>query len=141
MPTSGMIRTMRVTLDFEWDEIGIVVLEGGNLRFPLAPNTPGIYRFGFGQTVYVGETDRLPRRFQHYRTPGVSQPTNVRLKTRMIEHLALDGKVAVAIIDKGRIDIDGRHCPLDFSLKSTRLLFESAAIEVARSSGLKLENL
>jgi hypothetical protein len=135
-----MMLFMRVTLHFQWDAIGMAVLEGGALHLPPAPSVPGIYKFNIGQTVYVGETDHLPRRFQQYRTPGISQSTNVRLKARMMEHLALDGDVAVAIIQSGRIHIDGRACPTNFSFKSTRLFFESAAVEVARADGLTLEN-
>jgi len=53
-----------------------MAIEAGKLSFPLAPEVPGIYRFDLGELVYVGETDRLRRRFQHYRTPG---PTHIRI--------------------------------------------------------------
>jgi excinuclease UvrABC nuclease subunit len=40
----------------------------GNAAIPGCAELPGIYRFDLGDRVYIGEADRLRRRFQHYRT-------------------------------------------------------------------------
>ena len=40
--------------------------------------------FDLGDRVYVGETDQLKRRFEGYRTPGVSQTTNIRLNAVLV---------------------------------------------------------
>ena len=55
---------MRVAVDFSWVDLGAVALDAGKLRFPQAPELPGIYRFNLGDRWYIGETDRLRRRFQ-----------------------------------------------------------------------------
>lgn len=74
-----------VTVSWDWRVCGQVTLVGEKLVFPRAPNAAGVYRLTFQddrgrQTgVYVGEADLLLRRFQQYRTPGVSQQTNLRL--------------------------------------------------------------
>jgi hypothetical protein len=69
---------VEMTLMFEWEPLGRVGLDPqGKLVFPRAPSRPGLYRFEFdgakGRQEYIGETDTLNRRFQHYRTPGPSQ--------------------------------------------------------------------
>ena len=59
-------------------------------------------------TVYVGETDRLKRRLQHYRTPGPSQRTNVRLNELMRMVLQAGGQVGVHVIEGASVEIDSR---------------------------------
>jgi hypothetical protein len=88
---------MRVTVEFSWEELGVLTLEEGRLRFPSTPDVPSIYRFDLGDRIYVGVTDRLWRRLQHYRTPGPSQATNLRLNKLMTEVLGT-GEVLVSII-------------------------------------------
>lgn len=82
---------MRVSVIFSWSSLGPVGLDSGRLAFPRAPERPGIYRLDLGDRVYIGETDRLRRRFQHYRTPGPSQRTNVRLNKATVEVLDRGG--------------------------------------------------
>ncbi len=65
----------RITVEFAWQPIGHIRLEGGRPAFPTLEERPGIYRFTFEWAdrppgVYIGETDRLRRRAQLYRTPG-----------------------------------------------------------------------
>lgn len=79
---------MRVAVDFDWRPLGLLRLEAGRLRFPDVDDAPGVYRFDFGDRVYVGEADRLRRRFQHYRTPGPRQETNLRLNAVMVKLLS-----------------------------------------------------
>lgn len=136
---------MRVTVQFEWTELGAIRFEGGKLRFPDAQEVPGIYRFlltkGGAERVYIGEADRLRRRFQHYRTPGAGQPTNIRLNTAMTALLADGGAVTVSSVTQATVDVDGVTGLLDLRDKSARLLVENAALTAARRSGLDMENL
>lgn len=132
---------VRVTVDFLWKDIGRVRIEGGKLRFPDTPEEPGVYRFDFGDRVYVGEADRLRRRFQHYRTPGPSQATNLRLNAAMLPLLASGMTIAVCTITQATVEIDNLVSPLDLSKKATRLLVESAALTAAQLAGAPVENL
>jgi hypothetical protein len=128
-------------VNFSWTLLDEVRLEEGRLRFPRAPEAPGIYRFDLGEFLYVGETDRLRRRFQHYRTPGPTQHTNVRINGKMIECLKNGFEILVAISTDATVEIDGAKTPLDLTLKSSRLLVESAALTELKSHGVGVENL
>lgn len=132
---------MRVAVEFSWREIGAITVEGGKLRFPIAPEAPGIDRFDLGDRVYIGEADRLRRRFQHYRTPGPSQATNLRLNTVILPLLDASGAVTVCTVTEAQVDIDGVRAPLDLTRKGSRLLVESAALTAARVAGEPVENL
>lgn len=132
---------MRVTVDFAWREVGQIRVEAARLRFPEVAETPGVYRFDLGDTIYLGETDRLRRRFQHYRTPGVSQPTNVRLNALMLRLLGEGSALSVCAVTSASIEVDGHSSPLDLRDKAARLLVENAALTAARMEGLRVENL
>lgn len=132
---------MRVTVDFSWQEIGRVTVEGGRLRFPNAPEDPGIYRFDLGDRVYIGEADRLRRRFQHYRTPGPSQATNLRLNGVMLPLLRAGRAIGVSTVTHAWVEIDAARSTLDLRQKASRLLVESAALTAAGVAGERVENL
>ena len=131
----------QISVQFDFTKIGKVSLEGGKLRFPKAPEVPGIYRFKIREKIYVGETDQLGRRFQHYRTPGPSQPTNIRLNGSITAALSEGFEVEVSTIEAATILIEGVTSPLDLSRKSSRLLVESAVLSSAHLSGQSVENL
>lgn len=132
---------MRIAVDFSWVDLGPIALEAGRLRFPQAPEVPGIYRFGMGDRSYIGETDRLRRRFQHYRTPGPTQSTNLRLNALMTEMLANGKPIMAAVVTAVEAEIDGARCQLDLRNKEARLLVESAALVASRELGQSVENL
>lgn len=132
---------VRLTVDFSWREVGHIQAEVGKLQFPRVSETPGVYRFTLGRTIYIGEADRLRRRFQHYRTPGPTQTTNVRLNTLMLRLLEEGGVVAVCIVTSAWIEVEGRRSPLDLGHKAARLLIENAALTAARLGGASVENL
>lgn len=132
---------MKVSVDFSWQALGDVEIEDAMLRFPSAPESPGMYRFDLGQSLYVGETDRLRRRFQHYRTPGPTQSTNIRLRDLMLEHLHGGKIVSVFIVTYAVIAVDGVGAQLDLAKKASRLLLESAVLSAAHNSGQIVENL
>ena len=77
------------------------------------PEVPGIYRFDLGDRVYVGEADRLRRRFQHYRTPGPSQATNIRVNAAMLLILEAGRATPVSTGTEAQVDIDGAVSELD----------------------------
>jgi hypothetical protein len=125
-----------------------VTLVDGKLSFPPAPNVPGAYRFtlvdadGERTGVYVGEADLLRRRFQHYRTPGPRQRTNLRLNAILIDTLARGGQVNVEIATSVRgASEDGKPSELDLSWKASRVLVERAAEVIERQDGSPVLNL
>lgn len=132
------------TTKFEWHEIGQVMLDAqGKLKFPRAPAHPGLYRFELageeGMQVYIGETDTLNRRFQHYRTPGPTQPTNILLNGLMRRTIEAGGSVNVAVVADGIVLNGGEHA-VQLGLKSDRVLLEHAAVFAARTGGARLVN-
>ena len=132
---------MNVTVSFNWSEIGQVLQQDGKLRFPMAPEKPGIYQFSIRDRIYVGETDRLRRRFQHYRTPGPSQQTNIRMNYSILSALNEGFEIVVSTIEQATINVDVIDSPLDLSRKSGRLLVESAVLSTAHLRGQLVENL
>jgi hypothetical protein len=132
---------VRIAVEFNWRQVGWLRVEAGRLRFPDLPDVPGVYRFDLGDRVYIGEADRLRRRFQHYRTPGPSQATNLRINAVMLELLGASTAIEVCTVTAAEIEIDGQSAPLDLSYKSARLLVENAALTAARMAGLSVENL
>lgn len=132
---------VKVTVSFDLSLIGNVFQQDGKLHFPVVPEEPGIYQFAIRDKIYVGETDRLRRRFQHYRTPGSSQPTNVRINKSILDALEEGFDIVVSTIEQATINVDGIDSPLDLSIKSGRLLVESAVLSSARLSGQLIENL
>ena len=132
---------MRITVDYAWHDIGMVRLEAGKLRFPDTPDVPGIYRYDLGAKIYIGETDRLRRRFQHYRTPGPTQPTNIRLNAIIMNLFDAGIPVMVSTITSANIEVDKDTSPLDLRQKAARLLVENAALSAAFVNGHAIENL
>jgi hypothetical protein len=66
---------------------------------------------------------------QHYRTPGVSQPTNLRLNMLLKEALGGGSVVTVSYLTAAKVRLDA--APLDLSWRSGRLIAEQAAIAAA----------
>jgi hypothetical protein len=118
------------------------------LIFPPAPSVPGVYRLTFhdAQTeltgVYVGETDRLPRRFQHYRTPGADERlTMYRLNRAMVETLIGGGQIGVEVVTSAHAAVgEGTSVPLDLGWKAARVLVERAAEVAERRTGRPMLN-
>ena len=87
---------------------------------------------------YIGETDELRRRFQHYRTPGPSQKTNIRMNEEFHRHFAAGGTIEVDIATDG-ISVSSAGAPLcvDLADKAIRRLLEHAALVSEAGSGVK----
>lgn len=137
---------MNIEISFEWIVVGEVLLDAGQLRFPIVGYVPGVYAFDLGdKRLYIGEADQLRRRFQHYRTPGghsdtLRPNTNRRVNRAIVSRLA-SGEARVSICTAADIVHLGSRSALDLRSKTSRLLVESAAVTAARLDGFVLENL
>jgi len=139
---------VRVTVSFEWVEVGRVVLDAeGKLAFPSLPREPGVYKLMISEAdgttaTYVGEADELRRRFAHYRNPGPTQPTNKRINALLKQLLVEAGRASMAIATSATLEIDGVPTALDLTKKAGRLLAENAALVKAALEGVdRIENL
>lgn len=138
---------VEVSVAFRWNRLGPVALDSDRkLVFPKPGNQPGLYRFEIvssdGRSQYIGETDRLSRRLQHYRTPGASQPTNRRLNALLVEHLLRGDQVLLDTVTEDiAVSCRGKGHSVDLTMKSERLLFEAAALLNARAAGVPTLNL
>lgn len=133
-------------LTFDWRLLGnVFVDQKDRLTFPRTPIGPAIYRLTLMQgdraEYYIGETDEISRRFQHYRTPGVTQRTNQRLNTLMTECLENGGSVEVAVIKIATMKLDAAPEPLNFTEKLQRRLIEHAAIVSVQRANQPVLNL
>lgn len=71
----------------------------------------------------------MRRRFQHYRKPGPSQATNIRVNGLLREHLESGGAVEVDIIVDGvTLIISDTEIKAELGDKATRRLLENAAL-------------
>lgn len=125
-----------------WREIGEVHLGAdGKLSMPDPGVSPGIYRFRLAvddaPSVYIGESDDLRRRFGHYRNPGPSQRTNVRMNDRMRARLAAGGAVQVAVVTEALLWVAECVEPLDLRQRASRLLLEEHLIGNARDARIE----
>jgi len=133
-------------LRLQWRAIGQVEIDDqSKLRFPRVSTAPGIYRFRISRTggtkaLYIGESDNLQRRFSHYRTPGPTQQTNLRISALLLDLLGTDGEVAVAVSETAWITMSSNEKKADFSYKSHRRLFEQFAITAEHASDIESLN-
>lgn len=123
-----------VTVRISWMHIGNIEIDRDNkLIFPAVSPVPGLYRFTLEKmerpASYIGETMDLRRRFQHYRTPGISQQTNVRLNDLLKSHLKTQHPISVSIvIDPAFVQIEHDERRLNIASKAERILAEHAAL-------------
>ncbi len=92
--------------------------------------------------VYVGESERLPGRFQHYRTPGgpgERRTTKFRLNQLIREALTAGGRVTVEVATQAEaVASDGTPVALDLNQKAARRRVERAVEAAERASGSTL---
>ena len=137
---------VRIRLEFEWRLLGQVETDGdGRLVFPTAPRRPGLYRVRLGGAGparhYVGEADELRRRFQHYRTPGRRQKTNIRMNSQFLDHLAAGGNIEVDIVvDRVLVVAGVESVDVELAAKAMRRLLEQAALVNEDAAGVILLN-
>jgi hypothetical protein len=125
-----------------WREIGQVrVGRDGKLVMPNPSVSPGIYRFRLAgadaPSVYIGESDDLRRRLGHYRNPGPSQRTNVRMNDLVRACLAAGGAVQVAVVTEALLWVAECVEPLDLRQRASRLLLEEHLIGSARDARIE----
>ena len=123
-----------IRVGFNWLAVGTVTPDiHSALIFPEVSDIPGLYRFSIIgnalHSVYIGETEKLRRRFAHYRNPGPSQQTNIRLNSLMHAAIAAGSEIKVAVsVANAWIEREGIRETMDFSSKAFRCLAENAAI-------------
>jgi hypothetical protein len=123
---------MRVAVECNWERAGSVELDGGELVMPSLPDVPGVYQWALHhegrERRYVGEAERLRRRFHHYRKPGPSQSTNLKMRARAIRVLEVGGSIELLLATDVQFVRDGQSYPADLSSKHARCLVENAAL-------------
>ena len=123
---------MQVSVECDWSSAGHVEISGDGLVMPSLPDVPGIYQWVLRhegrERRYVGEADRLRRRFAHYRRPGTSQVTNIRMNERAIRILGAGGSVELLFATDARVQVDGVWQPADLTSKHARCLVENATL-------------
>jgi hypothetical protein len=128
----------RFVIEFDWNEAGVVSLDPGNrLVFPSVPDGPGLYRFRITGAdprpgLYIGEASDLRRRMQHYRTPGPSQATNIRVNRLLVAAISAGDRVAVDTVTVASSANGGSPLsPLALDRRHARLIAEQVAIAEA----------
>ena len=135
------------SLQLQWVPIGrLVVDQEGKLRFPKAPDSPGLYRLRsrspIGKmAVYIGESDNLQRRFGNYRNPGPTQQTSLRINAWLKNVLLAQNEVSISVVTQTAWIIDGDERALaDFFKKTIRRLFEQWAITADQATDIESLN-
>ena len=113
----------------------------GRLVFPRTDEVPGVYRLRLRGTAterhYVGGTDRLRSRCQHYRTPGSGQPTIRRINGLLVEYPEAGREADVDVAeDDIEVSSDGVGVRVDLGDKAMRRLLESAGVLAAAGHGM-----
>lgn len=139
--------TALVAIGLGWSKVGPVRLDMyGELAFPSLREEPGLYRFRFTRDgmahAYVGETNRLRRRLHHYRNPGPSQQTNIRMNILLKKVIQDDIIVEVDVLQSplATTNVCSRSEPPDLSIKSDRLILERVALDELRQNNIVVLN-
>lgn len=132
------------SLHADWQASGPITLDDqGKLLFSQPPITPGAYELrllGTADAAYVGETDNLRRRLRHYRNPGRSQRTNIRMNDEMLQHIADGHHIALRTCTSAVVTTGIATHALDLEDKASRQLVESAHILLLRRQGVRILN-
>ncbi len=127
---SSSTRPEQLNTSYSWVELGALKLDqNSKIVFPEVESRPGIYRFRMlrngRSSIYIGESENLYRRFGHYRNPGPSQATNIRINKILVNAMH-DGVLVYVDVIVDTAWISGEAA--DLSRKVERTLLESAAI-------------
>jgi hypothetical protein len=138
------IQSSRCAFGFEWQSLGAVFLDQqGRLEFPRQQAVPALYRFQIRrddrEAWYIGETDNLFRRFSHYRNPGSTQRTNLRINALLVEELKGNAHVSVSAVTSGWVN-RGQREAADLSSKVVRRMFENGALLDLSADGAEILN-
>jgi hypothetical protein len=143
---SSTADVVEVGVRLQFAEAGRVVLgEDDRPRFPPLPASAAIYRLDLsgdgGQRVYLGETYNMRRRGSHYRNPGATQQTSIRINGLLVRHLVAGGSVSISVAEAAAIVRGGVSIALDLTTKAARVLAEHAALVAAKLDGDDVLNL
>ena len=122
------------SVELIFGQCGAVSLDDqGRLKFPQIQSVPGIYRIRIRirgkESIYIGESDNLRRRFGNYRNPGPSQKTSLRIGGILTKALEGGAQISVSCVTKDAFVRRGnQRSPLDLSSKVVRCLLENATI-------------
>jgi murein DD-endopeptidase MepM/ murein hydrolase activator NlpD len=137
--------TMRVGVEFKWEEVGWVARSDGRLQLPLVPMEPGIYCFRVftdaGMEVYIGESQNLRHRMLRNYASKHRGRTNVRVRQLLLQRLDEGRRVQLAVARRVSLRVEGEQSPADLRLKHVRLLVENAALVLAQRDGHLIRNL
>jgi hypothetical protein len=134
------------SLTLRWIPKGQITLDDANkLRFPVVEIVPGLYRIRAlkpdkRQSVYIGESDNLARRFGNYRNPGPTQQTSLRINGALFALLSNGGQLSLSIAESTTITTSLHESSADLSSKSIRRLFENFALSL-EARGDRIEHL
>jgi predicted GIY-YIG superfamily endonuclease len=131
------------SLKIKWKPLGKVELDEGNrLVFPVVDKIPALYRFRIREdgkeSLYVGETMNVRRRFSNYKSGAKSQKTSHRINRALVTALQKNAEVSVSLITEGAfIDKGCGDEPLDLSSKVVRCYLENGAILCGSATNIK----
>ena len=140
------IESVRLSVEVQWRRIGRITRDDkGDLAFPQTTRETGVYRFylcGKERTkCYVGETVELRRRFRHFRKPGRSQNTNIRIHKALQEHLTTGGTVEVDIATGSVVMTVGDDTiQVDLADNAQRQFVEHVALIMETAGGMDILN-
>jgi hypothetical protein len=123
---------MDLTCHIEWNPAGEIALDATEkLRVPELTTGPGICQWVFAhdgrERRYIGEAENLRRRFHHYRNPGPTQSTNIRMLDRCRRVLAAGGSIEL-LLARATVTADGTPLELDLASPFARRFIENAAL-------------
>lgn len=131
-------------LKVEWEIVGKLSLGSDDkIKFPKAPSKGGLYQFHVKRkngvlSRYVGETENLNRRFAHYRNPGPTQLTNLRINALFRELLSHEEAITLAIVtERAWILRNDKEEAADFTEKSMRRLFENFVLVMGKAGEME----
>ena len=144
-PGKEQAQVLEYRVGFEWRTLGNAILDAdGRLFFPTASLLPAVYCFRLRQdgarARYVGETDNLSRRFGHYRNPGPTQQTNLRINARFVKALSAGGEIQVSAVTDAWVDRGHGREVADLSSRAVRRMIENAAILDRSPAGTEILN-
>lgn len=138
-------QSITCSLKMEWKPVGKVVLtEDNRLVLPNVDTVPALYRFRIREdgkeSLYVGETVNVQKRFGNYKTGSKGQKTSHRIHEALVTALQGGAEVSVSMItEEAEIDKGNGFVPLDLSSKVARCYLENAAI--LHGSATDIDNL
>jgi hypothetical protein len=144
-----------VNFAYEW--LPVEQAPGIAYHFPEDPSAllkkhwvmkPAVYRWlvyktipGDLKEIYVGETDQLSRRIQHYLRPGPSQATNKRINYLFHQRAAAGCRIVLQYLSFTAFHVGGHvFSPNDLTKKHIRVALEHLFFSFAVAEGYTLHN-